>query len=326
MRLLDQVGQCASPLLLEMPDGKVLHLPGVAESAKAVRECSTRYILHDEVAALCTHIAFDDDNAVAASRDIMRAPANQVWLEFDNGARTDALAHFGLTTREAPQRQRIGLLMTGRSDRAGEIRFFWENDEHGPEQAPIIAEFNLDDPTLAQHCDDENTFGVSIGNVPELDALYDCIRFVVEPAWRDYYRTAAGDDYVDVIRSIITPACGDLPMLFALNLLLMTRTALQENISDLAKLNRARQAKGRPSLLDHTELSVNLAHVDAARFEDGHYARAPSRLHIVRGHLVRRAGAVFWRRAHMRGRADRGVITTRTISLRLTGPRAALRR
>ena len=42
--------------------------------------------------------------------------------------------------------------------------------------------------------------------------------------------------------------------------------------------------------------------------------RRASRLHHVRGHLVRRGGKIFWRVPHIRGSARSGVIRQRTVA------------
>ena len=47
--------------------------------------------------------------------------------------------------------------------------------------------------------------------------------------------------------------------------------------------------------------------------------RSAPRLHLVRGHLVRRGSLLFWRRSHMRGHSDIGTIRSRTVHLRVAG-------
>jgi hypothetical protein len=42
--------------------------------------------------------------------------------------------------------------------------------------------------------------------------------------------------------------------------------------------------------------------------------RRASRLHLVRGHLVRRGSQIFWRVPHLRGSARSGEIHTRTVT------------
>lgn len=70
-----------------------------------------------------------------------------------------------------------------------------------------------------------------------------------------------------------------------------------------SKLNRSREARGRSSLLDYTEMRIAspepLPSLGAVAQTDLRNVR----LHHVRGHLVRRSGAIFWRMAHLRGAA-----------------------
>lgn len=322
MRLLDLVAQTLEPLKVELANGELIELPGADALAPLLARCATRYVLDDDVAALCTQTAFEHESVIGECLDILRLPASHLWLEFDNVGRAGVLARAGLTV-DAPRSQRLGILMTGAGGRAGAVQFLWQSRAaSGAEQAPVYAEFDLDHAGFAQGGDNETTFGVALTNMPQLAPLFDRVRFRLDPAWHAYYQrvTESPEHYRRVLQEVIAPLCGDLPILFAFFLLLMTRGALQGRATDLARLNRARVNRGRPPLLDHVEMALDLtAHAVPANDLSEPHGRAHARLHLVRGHLVRRGDCVYWRSAHMRGNAELGVVSSRTVTLRLAG-------
>ena len=87
---------------------------------------------------------------------------------------------------------------------------------------------------------------------------------------------------------------------------------------DWTRLNRSRARKLKPPLLDHIEVSCPLVPVTQASEGTNTLSAGPRRgprLHYVRGHLVRRENEIFWRMAHVRGRASLGRIASRTVTL-----------
>jgi hypothetical protein len=112
-------------------------------------------------------------------------------------------------------------------------------------------------------------------------------------------------------------ACAfDPPMLFAFLLMLSARNALPQRPIAIDKLNRARQRAGKLALLEHVDVSAPLyssSNSCLAGLRD--VERRGPRLHHVRGHIVRRGAAVFWRVPHLRGSARLGQIRTRTVEL-----------
>jgi hypothetical protein len=106
-----------------------------------------------------------------------------------------------------------------------------------------------------------------------------------------------------------------LPVVLSFSALLNARTALSERKSDLTVLNLARTKKGQVPLLDHVEITLRLAggSGEARRHGGGGSERRVPRLHIVRGHQFRRAGAVYWRASHFRGSGIEVPVTTVSV-------------
>ena len=71
---------------------------------------------------------------------------------------------------------------------------------------------------------------------------------------------------------------------------------LPHRTSDYEQLNRGRQKSGKAALLDHIDVRAPLLpeYIEQQR-TDSHGTRRGSRLHRVRGHLVRRGSSLFWR-------------------------------
>jgi hypothetical protein len=325
MRLLDQVFQAKEPVVARNAyDRRLVLLPGVGCFSDMLPQCRLRYVLEDDVTSLCARIAFEPNGMVGACTDILRAPASLVWVEFNDSARHGVPPEANLTDSiHRGGRQRIGVLAaTCARGRQGELHVCWEGQPgFGPEAAPFVAEFDLDNPALSETADGESTFAVRTSAFESLNRLFGRIRFRLRPQWLEYYRVRvrSQEQFHEVVREAMAPLCADMPFLAAFFLLAMTGRALRAQPVDRSLLNRARGRTGKPALLAHQEISLNLTRASAAP-DAGAGAGGGGRsrrLHLVRGHLVRRGGAVFWRTSHMRGDAELGVISSRTISLRL---------
>jgi hypothetical protein len=80
-------------------------------------------------------------------------------------------------------------------------------------------------------------------------------------------------------------------------------------------LARVRARVGKPALLDQMEVHSPI--MPEYQFEHAQASagfRRRSRLHHVRGHLVRRGAKLFWRVPHLRGSAAAGFIRARTVT------------
>jgi|CXWL01.1.fsa_nt_gi hypothetical protein len=322
MRLLDQVAQTTTPFLVAVPERRnPVELYGAANLAPILREAPIRYVCEQEVTALCTHVSLDYA-LLARCLDLARAPAPQMWIEWDEGVRAEVL--YCDEAAGQAQRRNVGkragmLIMTGESGRAGSIHICW-NPVDLPDLvdvAPIVIEFDLDDPTYAggggAGCVDPR-----IADCENFQLILSHLRFRMRPDWLRYYQDRCGPEQLrEVALENARAVVRDFNTFLAATLLLSARVGpLERRQVSRDAVNQGRLRRRRPALLDHVELTATLAsNADAGGYEavGAHMAR---RLHVVCGHLVRRASAVFWRRSHWRGSAAVGIIATRTVTLR----------
>jgi hypothetical protein len=118
-------------------------------------------------------------------------------------------------------------------------------------------------------------------------------------------------------RDLVSSVALDIPMLLALFLLITVRADLVRTTVNFERLNRKRATVGRPPLLEHVEVSTPLLVRAAYRKAEHPIAmRSGPRFHHVRGHIVRRRSAVYWRGPHWRGHLRLGQVRSRTVELR----------
>jgi len=162
------------------------------------------------------------------------------------------------------------------------------------------------------------SFGVSLPEEPALDALLSHIRLRWDPAWANYYRSAnlSTQQSSAVLCAALGSTAFDIPMLFALFLLMSAKNGVRQRGVNLERLNRARLLAGRPALVEHVEVSMNLlSHRSEYPLNENGKIPLRRRLHHVRGHLARRGHRIFWRSPHLRGNPRIGVVQSRTIEL-----------
>jgi hypothetical protein len=160
---------------------------------------------------------------------------------------------------------------------------------------------------------------------PGLDELLDCMRFRYDARWAQYYREAQLDAPAldQLLRSSLASVARDMPLVLAFALLLGAHNATRARRVDCQRLNRRRQQRNKRPLLEHLEVScrIDLDPADVRTAGVGSGRRAP-RLHHVRGHLVRRADEIYWRKTHVRGRLTLGQVRSRTVKLSFGAARA----
>ena len=285
MRLLDQVAQCREPVRVELPGRGIWELPGAASMAEAVAETPVRYVLADNVREACHEIAARWPELMDPVSTALRLPVPAMWIEWDevDGA--------GGTSRTAM------LVRAGDGDRNGTVHTFWQDRETGPEMAQAHIAFDLDRILSPGQ---ENS--AELAHLPTLRLLAPHFVMSVEPEWIRFF-AASGSERQRVNTAIARCAIQALPN-FAFLIGLLRLLAIRQNVAETrverVDLNRARARRGKPPLLDHVEVSLAIGAGGATGTgHDG--VRAPSRQHLVRGHLVNRRGTIFWRSPHLRG-------------------------
>jgi hypothetical protein len=323
MRLVDQVAQCKLSILAAglSPNGRT-RLSGAADHAAQVAQCEFRYILTDELTRLCAALAYSKGARALQCLDLIRVPAERVWIEWSRAPWMEELKGFGFRFEEdraGVGRCRGALILASRDGRRGRIRTFWDSADCKLDvyASSMLAEFDLDDSAAC----------VSSGGRAEPDLIDRCFRFQFERSWAEYYERGnlTRDAQIALTQHCLGTIAPDIPLLLAFFLLLVTREGLPQNLVNRGRLNRIRQGDGRPSLLDHIEVSTPIIPYGSRQPpapDAGARASRERRLHAVRGHLVRRGSTVFWRIPHLRGSARWGVVRSRTVTWQFDDRRA----
>lgn len=333
MRLLDAVVQDRSHIEAPLAGaGGVVRLPSARDCAAALHGCPLRWVLSDEVTRYCTAFAYSAGAQLARCLDLLRIPAQTLWLEWLDTPRSGVLRELTDIPRpdDPPARtHRAGLLVRcDASGRRGDYRVLW-TERDAPETpclAPIIVSFRLDDPfdpddsAPSGPLDEGGWLGLGYAQDPALDGLLRHFRLSFDPAWARFYRQSSLSPAgrTELVRRSVATVASDIPMLLSVLLLANARDGLQQCLVDMHRLNRARARAGRALLMDHVEVRMPLPTVSTTSVpaaDSPSVGRRARRLHHVRGHLVRRGQTIYWRMPHLRGRADIGMIRARTVTL-----------
>jgi hypothetical protein len=332
MRLADRIAQCRTPFIVQNArDGSITHLNNAATFAKDINSCATRYVLSDELARLCTALAYSKGASSLACADLLHVPAEHVWVEWAEAPWRDELARYGFKNpagSTAAGRRGVFIQSTPQG-RRGLLRTFWAEGESEVQvlSSSMEAYFDFDTPEGAN----PELFGrqqrsaicVSDSHVGDADVLRRCFRFRFERSWQEYYERAQLTciQASALSRHALGTIAIDIPVLLAFFLLLATRPSLPRRPLMLERLNRTRAKSGKAPLLEQIEVFAPLL-PDYKSFGSGgpETSRRSRRLHHVRGHLVRRGGKLFWRVPHLRGNARAGSVRTRTVTWQVDPP------
>jgi hypothetical protein len=329
MRLLDRI-ICQTPTArLSMKDshGASYALPSAFDHALELRQTTLRLVLSDDLVTAASTLAFAEGERLRSCLDLVRVPAERLWVEWNDRARVDLRAtnrNNGLADPHL-ERRRGGLLLRAAPDGLRAlIHTFWaDSDAAAPRVAAVCTELDLTashaaPPPLAAAFDG-GAIRVADPDDEAIDELYDCLRFRFDTAWCHYYRATTPDSLrPTVLQANLAAVARDAPMVMGIFLLLNARDATRTRTIERGKLNRARLRRGEPALLDHIEVDLQLQRVHAPdHVSSNTTGRNAPRLHHVRGHIVRRARTVFWRTPHLRGNAAFGRTGSRTVRLSL---------
>jgi hypothetical protein len=324
MRLIDRIIQCRTPFIVEnRVDGSHTRLSGARDVAAEIERCPIRYVLDDALISLCTDLAYSNGTTIMECADLIRVPAESIWVEWCNKPWRLALSRNGLNDDDDSPLGHYGMLIRACSDgRRGVMRAFWsvgdrDLDVHA---SATQARFHLDEAAARSLLDEPGVMRVAARAMDPEGMLSRCFQFEFEDSWARYYRETAplASQQTEILHDSVGIVALAVPVLLAFFLLLTTRAGLPQRQSQLQRLNRERIQRGRVPLADHIEVSAPLlppyreAQVEAAAAG----ARRHPRLHHVRGHLVRRNDRLIWRVPHLRGRSHAGVLKSRTVEWR----------
>lgn len=326
MRLADRVAQCRIPFVVRnTKDGSITHLANAAAFANDITNCATRYVLNDELTRLCTALAYSKGASTLACADLLRVPAERVWIEWAEAPWGDELTRYGF---KSPGHSVIGgrrgvFIQSTPQGRRGLLRTFWAIGESDVDVMSSNMEAYFDFDT--QEGEDPQVYGrpepsslcVADYSVKGADILRRCFRFRFEPSWQDYYGRArlTPEQTAALHRESLGTIAIEIPVLLAFLLLLITRPRLPRRPLMLERLNRARAKSGKSALLEQIEVFAPLLpDYKCGLSSPLNTSRRSPRLHHVRGHLVRRGSKLFWRVPHLRGSARAGSVRTRTVT------------
>jgi hypothetical protein len=331
MRLLDRVARCHAPLRLALDDDSAVpfEVTGPSHYAPRVADCPLRYVLDDDLTRACAQLAFADGARLAGCLDLLRVPAQRLWVEWNDAVHKQVIYETGAVADydTAASGRRVGVLLQGSADGHRSVaRTFWV-DAAAEESADVVLsplETHID--LRGEHSVAADFPGVLTGGFASLidpadsamASLLDHVRFRFDEPWAAYYRAAAATPAAQrhVVHKCLEAVARDVPLLLAFFLLLSAKDATRSMPVSRAALNRKRIANGRPPLLDHVEVRASLDAVGQADAGGSELTgRQSPRLHHVRGHLVRRDDRVFWRTPHLRGSGIRGMVRSRTVCL-----------
>lgn len=327
MHLLDHIAQCRQPFVVRRKGGEIWHLPGPSEFAERLARCPLRYVLADELVRICVELAYSEGDDLSSCLDLIHFPAEQLWLEWNEPVRRGELAHALPECAAAPlECARGGLWITAQANgRAAIMRTFWLSLAE-PREPVLAAGETIIDLDHAPPCANETAMlleGAAVGVRdplnPQLDVLLGRASFRLDPDWRRYYASVVSSDAMRdlVIARTLGGVAFDVPWVLALFMLMQLRPGLTHRVVSPTRLNVKRARLGRSALLEHIEVSCPLLSAAQPPAAAGpHIPRQGPRLHHVRGHLVRRDEAIFWRRPHWRGHLRLGSVRSRTVGLR----------
>jgi hypothetical protein len=326
MRLADRIAQCRTPYVVEdNKDGSLTHLNAAMAFSNDIARCATRYVLSDELTRLCTALAYSKGASTLACADLLHVPAERVWIEWTAAPWLTELARYGFKSPPDPAHPgRRGVFVRSTPQgRRGVLKTFWASGESELDvlSSSMEAYFDLDTQEGAEPApidgEQRPSLCVSDDVVAKTDLLRRCFRFRFERSWHDYYQRAQltpGQSAALAHHALGTIAI-DIPVVLTFFLLLATRPGLPRRPLMLERLNRARSRAGKSRLLEQIEVfSPLLPEYRSPDAGSSRHIRRPSRLHHVRGHLVRRGNQIFWRVPHLRGRARSGIVHTRTVT------------
>src|SRR5580698_2734708 len=231
MRLADRVAQCRTPFVVQSTkDGSITHLTNAAAFSKDIANCATRYVLNDELTRLCTALAYSKGASTLACADLLRVPAERVWIEWAEAPWWDELTRYGF---KRPVDSAIGgrrgvFIQSTPQGRRGLLRTFWAIGESDMDVMSSNMEAYFDFDT--EEGEDPEAYGrpersslcVADYTVKGADILRRCFRFRFERTWQDYYGRAAltPEQTAALHRESLGTIAIEVPVLLAFLLLL----------------------------------------------------------------------------------------------------------
>lgn len=309
--------------------GRKWLFPGAAAYADRLTGCVTRYVLSEDVQQACCQLAEGAGDLLLPENPRLRAAMPDMWIEWAEPAADDGTAAARVPARVPA---RAGVLVDASPDgRKGELRLFWAGSgtgvDVGVDVAQVAIRFDFDQPVELFGKPGQSSAGASAAagfpfhSLPaQFAALRRHLAIVIDDRWADYFRASAlgRAGLPDAARQCGDGLWRDVIRVLAFFVLMSSRVPLAQYPVQRGRLNLRRAKAGKPALLDHVELRFGDMLPFAVAGGAAAIRRHP-RMHVVRGHLVRRRGGIFWRTAHIRGGAPTDPLIGPTRHVRMGG-------
>src|SRR3984885_10342575 len=151
MRLLDRVAHCRAPFRLALghhPSAQ-FQVTGPSCYAARVADCPLRFVLCDDLTRVCTELAFADGARLAGCLDLLRVPARNLWIEWNDEVHKRVIyeTQWAADYDSASIGRRVGALLEGSPDGYRAVmRIFWAdsaNDETEVTLSPLETHIDL---------------------------------------------------------------------------------------------------------------------------------------------------------------------------------------
>lgn len=306
MRLVDQIIQDHCWDVARSEPGQMMRLHPNSDTRTALERCAVRYVLDPASSRQCSDLLNDAPAMFNPADSYLRVASESIWLELFSDPANDV---------RNTRRLRIGALVsTDSSGRRGTIQGFYEGPDR-PRMDGGCIEFDLDRALQPGPL----AFRMRQASLPHLNMLFEHTLLTLRPECSSVLRGKPEVAQRAFVSDLAENCWFHLPAVLAFSAMLNSGGILEQQPSNLDKINRARcKAKKRP-LLDHVEVRMDLGFTRACLGGEGlGVTRSSPRLHYVRGHLVRRGAMTFWRSSHLRGDVAQPVLP-RTINFRAQG-------
>ncbi len=333
-RLIDKVIGYSFPVTVISNDNlRTYTLSGAADIAETLNHTPIRYVLDTEVTRFCAELACKNAEFLQQCLDLVRLPAHQFWVEFDEDERLATLERqtpgrfvqvSGQSSTSAPTGRRFGMMVSANEDGTGGVaRVCWSQsaqDAH-PDVSPAQIEFHLRDRAAPSLGDATNGVAPLANPLASISRLNAFASLRIEASWLSYYKAEAKtpEQYAATLSALSGQMWFDWALLAAFLVSLNVKGGLSQTpVPEMAAIAGRRRLIA-PRRSAHIEVTTSLfgeAHGAPRAATD---ARSGKRLHYVRGHLVRRRGRIFWRSSHLRGDISIAPPGTRTVAMRLQG-------
>lgn len=290
MRLIDRSPEIPVRYQKSVNGRSATTMPGMFDATMA----NIRYVLDLPASNACGDLLRNGVGLFEADNPLFRMPADCFWVElFEEHA----------SGYDGPNR-RLGYLVQSEPDgRSGVILPFHETNDGLRRQAPCTIVFDLDDKMSAR----PGMHPLRHAEMQHLRDLLDHCLLCPDTTGMKELRNRS-ERTTSVLAELAQGTWYALPLLFAFTALLNSPQVVETRNSDLFRLNRERIKRGRAPLLDHVEVRLCLGGAGGIGSPSGAFRTAP-RLHVVRGHVVRRNGKTFWRQAHLRGDSHKAIVS-----------------